>query len=106
MRLTASAPRLRALCWKPALGYMARKRAQASWDCIASSHGWLLVSIVGSLDLIGNPATFFSDVGGGVKDFYYEPRKGLVKSPSAFTYVRAPATRTSNPNCMVPSKHF
>lgn len=54
--------------------------------------------IVGSLDLIGNPATFFSDVGGGVKDFYYEPRKGLVKSPSAFTYVRATAAAAGDPN--------
>ena len=48
--------------------------------------------VVGSLDLIGNPASFFSDVGGGVKDFYYEPRKGLVKSPSAFTYGLASGT--------------
>lgn len=60
--------------------------------------------VVGSLDLIGNPASFFSDLGGGVKDFYYEPRKGLVKSPSAFTYVSLPGAtypmpRTRKPEC-------
>merc|ERR1712046_54432 len=40
--------------------------------------------LVGSLELLGNPASFISDVRGGVKQFFYEPRKGLVKSPAAF----------------------
>ena len=40
--------------------------------------------LVGSLDLLGNPASIFSDVSGGVSQFFYQPRKGLVKSPAAF----------------------
>ena len=42
--------------------------------------------LIGSLELLGNPASFFSDVAGGVKQFYYEPRNGLVKSPAAFAH--------------------
>ena len=43
-----------------------------------------LYKLVGSLDLLGNPAAIFSDVSGGVTQFLYQPRVGLVKSPAAF----------------------
>lgn len=40
--------------------------------------------LIGSLDIIGNPVALFADVSGGVEQFFYEPRKGLVQSPEAF----------------------
>jgi len=49
--------------------------------------------LIGSLDLIGNPLGLFNDVSGGVQLFFYEPRKGLVKSPEAFAYGVARGTR-------------
>ncbi len=40
--------------------------------------------LVGSHDLLGNPAAIFADVGGGVRQFFHEQRKGLlIKSPFA-----------------------
>nr|XP_015924478.2 vacuolar protein sorting-associated protein 13B isoform X2 [Parasteatoda tepidariorum] len=42
--------------------------------------GW----VVGSLDILGNPATFARAVGAGVADFVYLPYKGLLKGPKAF----------------------
>lgn len=40
--------------------------------------------LLGSLELIGNPAAIFADVRGGVKTFFREPRRGALRSPSAF----------------------
>lgn len=40
--------------------------------------------VLGSLDSLGNPAALFGSLGSGVKDFFYEPAKGLVQSPKAF----------------------
>ena len=45
--------------------------------------------LINSHDLLGIPSRFFSDVGGGVRQLYYEPRNGLVRavdarSPAAF----------------------
>ena len=57
----------------PALiGSLAHLSAQALKD---------LYRLIGSSDLIGNPAGLFNDVWGGVQCVYYEPRNGLVKSP-------------------------
>lgn len=42
--------------------------------------GW----VVGSLDLLGNPAGFARAVGAGVTDFVYLPYKGLLSGPRAF----------------------
>jgi len=39
-----------------------------------------LYRLIGSLDLLGNPAALFSDIGGGVRTFFYEPSSGLVSS--------------------------
>ena len=43
-----------------------------------------LHKLLGSLDLIGNPAALFSDVRGGFRTFFREPRRGALRSPSAF----------------------
>lgn len=40
--------------------------------------------IVGSADFLGNPVSFVSNLGTGVKDFFYEPAMGIVESPAAF----------------------
>ena len=38
-----------------------------------------LHKLVGSLDLLGNPAALFADVRGGVKTFFREPQRGTLK---------------------------
>ena len=43
-----------------------------------------LALIVGSLQVIGNPANLVSNIGNGVQDFFYEPYQGMVQSPIAF----------------------
>lgn len=40
--------------------------------------------LLGSLEVLGNPIEMVDSLGTGVKDFFYEPAKGLVKSPEAF----------------------
>ena len=40
--------------------------------------------IVGSLAILGAPADFISNVGTGVRDFFYEPINGLVHGPAQF----------------------
>lgn len=52
-----------------------------------------MYKLIGSLDLIGNPLGLFNDVSGGVQLFFYEPSKGLVKSPEAFAVGVARGTR-------------
>lgn len=42
--------------------------------------GW----VVGSLDIIGSPATFLRSFGQGVADFFYLPYDGLTRGPTAF----------------------
>jgi len=37
--------------------------------------------VAGSLTTLGSPVNLVSSVGTGVKDFFYEPIQGLVKSP-------------------------
>ena len=45
-----------------------------------------LYKLIGSLDLLGNPAAIFADVGGGVREMYSEGRKGhMVRSLGALT---------------------
>ncbi|CAN0139777.1 unnamed protein product, partial [Laminaria digitata] len=43
-----------------------------------------LYKIVGSFDFLGDPVGVLSQLGTGVKDFFYEPAEGLMKSPTAF----------------------
>lgn len=43
-----------------------------------------LHKLVGSLDLLGNPAALFADVRGGVKTFFREPNRDALHSPNAF----------------------
>jgi Vacuolar-sorting-associated 13 protein, DH-like domain len=38
-----------------------------------------MYKILGSSDLIGNPSSLVSNLGTGVKDFFYEPAQGVVK---------------------------
>jgi hypothetical protein len=40
--------------------------------------------ILGSLEFLGNPVALIGGLGSGVADFFYEPAKGLVKSPQDF----------------------
>ena len=40
--------------------------------------------LVGSFDFLGNPSELLASLGTGVQDLFYEPAKGLVKSPSDF----------------------
>lgn len=42
--------------------------------------GW----IVGSLDLIGSPASLIRNLGQGIADFFYLPYDGLTRGPTAF----------------------
>lgn len=42
--------------------------------------GWVL----GSLDIIGSPASFIRSFGQGVADFFYLPYDGLTRGPTAF----------------------
>lgn len=40
--------------------------------------------ILGSADFLGNPVGLFTNFATGIEDFFYEPVKGLVKSPADF----------------------
>jgi hypothetical protein len=40
--------------------------------------------LVGSADFLGNPVSLVSNLGTGVRDFFYEPAQGIVKSPQDF----------------------
>ncbi|EFA80196.1 vacuolar protein sorting-associated protein 13 family protein [Heterostelium album PN500] len=43
-----------------------------------------LYKVIGSSDNIGNPVGLFNHLSTGVKDFFYEPALGLVRSPRDF----------------------
>ncbi|RLN75739.1 hypothetical protein BBJ28_00007542 [Nothophytophthora sp. Chile5] len=43
-----------------------------------------LYSLVGAADMLGNPVGLVTNLGVGVKDFFYEPAAGLVTSPQEF----------------------
>jgi len=43
-----------------------------------------IFKLIGSLEFLGNPVGLVDHLTGGVKDFFYEPAKGIVKSPEAF----------------------
>jgi hypothetical protein len=43
-----------------------------------------LYKIFGSLEVLGNPVAVGSELGRGVKSFFYEPAQGLMVSPEAF----------------------
>ena len=43
-----------------------------------------MFSVLGSLTILKVPADFLSNVGNGVKDFFYEPIQGLVHGPEEF----------------------
>jgi len=44
----------------------------------------VLVQVVGSVDLIGNPVNLFNNLSTGVEDFFYEPFQGFMESPQSF----------------------
>lgn len=50
--------------------------------------------ILGSVDILGTPIKLGSSIIAGVASFFYEPAKGIVHSPEAFT--RGLATGTVN----------
>lgn len=33
------------------------------------------------MNTLGDPVNFIAHIGTGVKDFYYEPKKGFIKGP-------------------------
>ena len=41
--------------------------------------------VLGSVDVIGNPVNFFSNVSTGVTDFFYEPYKAMAGRPELFS---------------------
>ena len=43
-----------------------------------------LYKVVLSVDTLGNPVNFFSNLASGVDDFFYEPYQGIVRSPQDF----------------------
>lgn len=43
-----------------------------------------IFGIIGSLAILGAPADFISNVGTGVRDFFYEPINGMMHSPAQF----------------------
>ncbi|TMW68004.1 hypothetical protein Poli38472_007676 [Pythium oligandrum] len=43
-----------------------------------------MYALVGSADILGNPLGLVTNLGTGVKDFFYEPMAGMVKSPQEF----------------------
>jgi hypothetical protein len=42
-----------------------------------------IYKVIGSLDFMGNPTQLFNSLGTGVRDFFYEPAAGIIKSPTA-----------------------
>eukprot|EP01117_Protostelium_nocturnum_P009173 TRINITY_DN3284_c0_g1_i3.p1 TRINITY_DN3284_c0_g1~~TRINITY_DN3284_c0_g1_i3.p1 ORF type:complete len:3093 (+),score=888.87 TRINITY_DN3284_c0_g1_i3:80-9358(+) len=40
--------------------------------------------IMGALDVFGSPINLFNNIGTGFYDFFHEPAKGIIKSPSDF----------------------
>lgn len=51
-------------------------------------------SIIGSLDFLGSPVALVSNLGTGMYDFFYEPAKGIIKSPKDFKAGVAKGTRS------------
>lgn len=43
-----------------------------------------LYALVGAADVLGNPLGLVTNLGAGVRDFFYEPMAGLVQSPQEF----------------------
>lgn len=43
-----------------------------------------LYKLVGSFEFLGNPVGLVSNLGTGMKDFFYEPAQGIMKSPHEF----------------------
>ncbi|POM61404.1 Vacuolar protein sorting-associated protein [Phytophthora palmivora] len=46
-----------------------------------------IYSLIGAADILGNPVGLVTNLGVGVKDFFYEPAAGLVTSPQEFPSV-------------------
>jgi hypothetical protein len=40
--------------------------------------------LLGSAEFLGNPISIMSNIGTGVKDFFYEPIAGIVHGPKEF----------------------
>jgi hypothetical protein len=43
-----------------------------------------MFKILGSIDILGSPISFFSNLGTGWYDFFHEPARGLISSPEDF----------------------
>nr|CCA23853.1 vacuolar protein sortingassociated protein putative [Albugo laibachii Nc14]CCA24037.1 vacuolar protein sortingassociated protein putative [Albugo laibachii Nc14] len=43
-----------------------------------------MYALIGSADILGNPIGLVTNLGTGVRDFFYEPAVGMVKSPQDF----------------------
>ncbi|KNC47426.1 vacuolar protein sorting-associated protein [Thecamonas trahens ATCC 50062] len=43
-----------------------------------------LYKVVGSFAVLGDPATLLGGLGSGVRDFFFEPARGLIRSPAEF----------------------
>ena len=43
-----------------------------------------IYKVIGSFDILGNPVSYISGISSGVEDFFYEPYRGIVRSPKDF----------------------
>lgn len=48
--------------------------------CLWSLPGW----VVGSLEILGSPASLVRSIGNGIADFFRLPYEGLTRGPGAF----------------------
>lgn len=48
--------------------------------CVVTVPGW----VVGSLEILGSPASLVRSIGNGVSDFFRLPYEGLTRGPGAF----------------------
>ena len=48
-----------------------------------------LHKLLGSVDFLGNPVAIASQIGTGLKDFFYEPSKAMMSNPQDFMKVFA-----------------
>jgi len=53
-----------------------------------------LYKILGSVDVLGNPISLIKNLGTGVRDFFYEPAKGITVSPKEFGTGLAKGTKS------------
>eukprot|EP01119_Soliformovum_irregulare_P017031 TRINITY_DN5016_c0_g2_i3.p1 TRINITY_DN5016_c0_g2~~TRINITY_DN5016_c0_g2_i3.p1 ORF type:complete len:2265 (-),score=532.32 TRINITY_DN5016_c0_g2_i3:78-6224(-) len=54
------------------------------WKHYTSQSVRQIYKVLGSMEFLGSPVSLFTNIGTGFYDFFYEPAKGIVKSPKEF----------------------